>query len=310
MAVALAESPVRVAVGRERFYFWMAATCLAVGVMGFAPSYWIRLAGGGLDVPPLTHIHALFFYGWLLFFMKQTSLASSGAVARHRELGIAGVALATGMFFVGTGMAFSSLRQSMAAGFGDAALAFSVVPFTGIVLFAVMFGIAIANVKRPEIHKRLILVATVSILQAAVGRWFLLFLAPPLPPGGHAKPAAGDRLRDSRPGDGPVDRRRDDSRPAHARQRSSGLLDRGRSTARGAGPPRAAQHVARLDCDRAMAADAGAVGGHSRPFPCGDGPFRLRAQRVQASCGATSPALAHRPLAIVTSERTPTPRHT
>ena len=188
MAVALAESPVRVAVARERFYFWMAATCLAVGVIGFAPSYWIRLAGGGLDVPPLTHIHALFFYGWLLFFMKQTSLASSGAVARHRELGIAGVALATGMFFVGTGMAFSSLRQSMAAGFGEAALAFSVVPFTGIVLFAVMFGIAIANVKRPEIHKRLILVATVSILQAAVGRWFVLFLAPPLPPGGHASP--------------------------------------------------------------------------------------------------------------------------
>ena len=120
--------------------------------------------------------------------MKQTSLASSGAVARHRELGIAGVALATGMFFVGTGMALSSIRRSEAAGFGDAALAFSAVSLTGIVLFAVLFGIAIANVKKPEIHKRLILVATVSILQAAVGRWFLLFLAPPLPPGGQASP--------------------------------------------------------------------------------------------------------------------------
>ena len=110
------------------------------------------------------------------------------AVARHRELGIAGVALATGMFFVGTGMALSSIRRSEAAGFGDAALAFSAVSLTGIVLFAVLFGIAIANVKKPEIHKRLILVATVSILQAAVGRWFLLFLAPPLPPGGQASP--------------------------------------------------------------------------------------------------------------------------
>jgi len=188
MAVALAESPVRVAVARERFYFWMAATCLAVGVIGFAPTYWIPLFGAGRDVPRLTHIHALFFYGWLLFFLKQTSLASSGAVARHRELGIAGVALATGMFFVGTGMALSSIRRSEAAGFGDAALAFSAVSLTGIVLFAVLFCIAIGNVKKPEIHKRLILVATVSILQAAVGRWFVLFLAPPLPPGGHASP--------------------------------------------------------------------------------------------------------------------------
>ena len=61
MAVALAESPVRVAVARERFYFWMAATCLAVGVIGFAPTYWIPLFGAGRDVPRLTHIHALFF---------------------------------------------------------------------------------------------------------------------------------------------------------------------------------------------------------------------------------------------------------
>ena len=175
MAVALAESPVRVAAARERFYFWMAATCLAVGVIGFAPTSWIPLFGAGRDVPRLTHIHALFFYGWLLFFLKQTSLASSGAVARHRELGIAGVALATGMFFVGTGMALSSIRRSEAAGFGDAALAFSAVSLTGIVLFAVLFCIAIGNVKKPEIRERLILVATVSILQAAVGRWFVLF---------------------------------------------------------------------------------------------------------------------------------------
>jgi len=108
----------------------------------------------GRDVPRLTHIHALFFYGWLLFFLKQTSLASSGAVARHRELGVAGVALAAGMFFVGTGMALSSIRRSEAAGFGDAALAFSAVSLTGIALFAVLFCIAIVNVKKPEIDKR------------------------------------------------------------------------------------------------------------------------------------------------------------
>ncbi len=45
-------------------------------------------------------------------------------------------------------------------------------------LFAALFAAAIVNVKKPEVHKRLMLVATVSMLQAAIGRWFLLFLAP------------------------------------------------------------------------------------------------------------------------------------
>ena len=79
--------------------------------------------------------------------LKQTSLASSGAVARHRELGIAGVALGDRNVLRRTGMALSSIRRSEAAGFGDAALAFSAVSLTGIVLFAVLFGIAIVNVK-------------------------------------------------------------------------------------------------------------------------------------------------------------------
>ena len=46
-----------------------------------------------------------------------------------------------------------------------------------------IFAIAIAFTRRPEIHKRLMLVAGVSILDAAVARWFLTFLAPAGPPG-------------------------------------------------------------------------------------------------------------------------------
>ncbi len=183
-AVAVAtDSGLRIVARADRFYLWMAVTCLAVAVIGFAPTYWVPLATGRLDVPPIVHVHALFFYGWMLFFIKQTHLVASGAVVRHRELGIAGVALATGMCFVGTAVAVGSLRHGQAAGFGEAATAFSSVPFTGIAVFGGLVAAAIMNVKKPQIHKRLMLVATASMLQAAVGRWFLLFLAPPRAPG-------------------------------------------------------------------------------------------------------------------------------
>ncbi len=187
-AVAVADTTVRVAVSSERFYVRMAVTCLAVAVLGFAPTYWVPLVRGTLDVPRLTHFHALFFYGWLFFFLNQTSLVASRAVARHRELGVAGVALATGMCFVGAGMAIVGIRRFEAAGFGDAARAFSIVSLSAVALFGALVAIAVVNVKKPEIHKRVMLVATVSMLQAAVGRWFALFLAPPLPAGVLASP--------------------------------------------------------------------------------------------------------------------------
>ena len=156
----------------------MGAACFVIAVVGFAPTYWVPLFRGTLDVAPLAHLHALFFYGWTLLFMRQTWLAASGRVTHHRELGVVGVALATGMAFAGLGMTVNTLKRTEAAGFGDAGRAFSIISFTAILLFAALFAIAIANIKRPEIHKRVMLVATISILQAAIGRWFLVFLAP------------------------------------------------------------------------------------------------------------------------------------
>ena len=176
------------ATATDRFYARMAVVCLAVGVIGFAPTYWAPLLRGGLRVAPLAHLHALFFYGWLVLFVRQSGLAAAGQYVRHRALGLVGVALASGMFFVGFGMAIHSLKESIGDGFEPAARAFTIVPISGILLFAILFAIAIAKVHDSDTHKRLMLVNTAGILQAAVGRWFVLFLAPPTAPGAPVSP--------------------------------------------------------------------------------------------------------------------------
>ena len=51
-------------------------------------------------------------------------------------------------------------------------IAFAIVPLSGILFFAVVFTLAIANTRRPETHKRLMLLAGISLLDAAVARWF------------------------------------------------------------------------------------------------------------------------------------------
>jgi hypothetical protein len=167
-------------VATERTFFSrMAYACAAVGVIGFAPTFWFPLLTGSLTLPPVLYLHAAVFYGWLALFVTQSRLVASRQVARHRTIGVAGVALVTAMCFVGTLAAVSSMRAAEAAGFGAEARAFSVVPLTGIAFFAALFVIAVMKVARPDVHKRLLLVATVSLLNAAVGRLFILALGLP-----------------------------------------------------------------------------------------------------------------------------------
>ena len=176
-----------------RFYVRIAVVMLAVAVVGFAPTYWVPMGRGTRVFAPLVHLHAALFFGWTLLFCAQTWLAASGRIGWHRELGVAGVVVASAMCIVGVATATRSLERAEAAGFGASGRAFSVVSFTAIVFFAVLVAIAVLNVRNSATHKRLMLVATASLLQAGVGRWFALFLRPPdavgPPPAGATVPA-------------------------------------------------------------------------------------------------------------------------
>lgn len=182
MTVAASDAARRVVVTPARpFYVVMAYACAAVGVVGFFPSYWAPLLTGTIALPPVVHLHAVVFYTWLALFVVQSHLAASRRLTRHRELGVFAVAVVTAMCFIGVATAINSIKQSVAAGFGEQALAFSVVPITGIFFFAALFAVALLNVRRPDVHRRLMLIATVSILNAAVGRLFIMAIGAPPP---------------------------------------------------------------------------------------------------------------------------------
>jgi hypothetical protein len=165
------------------FYFYMALACSAVAFLGFAPTYWFPLASGSLSSTPVVHFHGLLFFAWTLYCAFQTWLAASGRTARHRSLGVIGVSLATAMTIFGFLVSVNVMKRSAALGQADAGIAFSIVPLTSMVFFAVAFTLAIIATRRPETHKRLMLLVGISLLDAAVARWFLTFLAPPGPPG-------------------------------------------------------------------------------------------------------------------------------
>jgi hypothetical protein len=167
----------------QYFYFNMALACMATAFLGFAPTYWLPLAHGSFSASPLVHFHGLLFFVWTLYFTFQTWLAASGQTARHRTLGMIGVSLATAMTIFGFLAAVNVMKRSAAMGMADEGIAFSIVPLSGILFFAVVVVLGIAANQKPETHKRLMLLAGISLLDAAVARWFLTFLAPPGPAG-------------------------------------------------------------------------------------------------------------------------------
>jgi hypothetical protein len=167
----------------KNFYIYMALSCAAIAFLGFAPTFWLPLAARKFTANPIIYVHGMVFSAWTLFFVFQTWLASSGSIARHRSVGLIGVSFATAMTIFGTLATINAMKVAAAAGQTAEGIAFAIVPIGGIAFFAVVFTLAVMNVRKPEVHKRLMLLAGISILDAAVGRWFLVFLAPPGPPG-------------------------------------------------------------------------------------------------------------------------------
>jgi len=185
ITTVMADAPLRARVrsGTTYFYFYMALSCAAVAFLGFAPTYWLPMAAGTFKANPVVHIHGLIFFSWTLYFVFQTWLAASGRIARHRAVGMIGVSFATAMTIFGTMASINIMKNAAALGLKDEGVSFAIVPLSGIVFFAIVFILAVTEVRRPEFHKRLMLLAGVSLLDAAVARWFLTFLAPPGPAG-------------------------------------------------------------------------------------------------------------------------------
>lgn len=169
--------------GSRRFYVGMALAFVVIAFGGFIPTYWAKLASGTFTGHPILHIHGMLFFGWTLLFLAQTTLAAQGRLRDHRAWGIAGVALATAMGFTVVLAAINSIKVAEAMGMGDAARRFTVVSLGALALFGTFFTLAIVNNTRAELHKRLMILAMIPLMQAATARIFqTLANGPPGPP--------------------------------------------------------------------------------------------------------------------------------
>jgi hypothetical protein len=180
MGAIRAEAPraaTRPAGAYDRIFYGGMGVAMAITVLaGFAATYYSKLFGGaamttisGKPFTPLVHLHGALFTCWVLFFIGQTSLVASGRVAVHRRMGILGVVLAAAMVVAGTSVAIMSAARGSAPP-GVDPLSFLAVPLFDMVNFTIFITAAVLKRRDKEAHKRLMVMAYVSLLAAAAAR--------------------------------------------------------------------------------------------------------------------------------------------
>jgi len=155
----------------ERFFYSGMAIVLCICVyIGFSPTYF---GAGMLRAPlpsPILHIHGAVFTLWMALFLVQSALISAKRVMWHRSLGTIAFCLPPIMVVLGVIAAIDALRRGVQIGPLDPATSLGI-PLIGIVAFSFIIFASWRARRRPDAHKRLILMATIGLVGAAFGRF-------------------------------------------------------------------------------------------------------------------------------------------
>jgi len=158
-------------------YFFAGMSLLILGsvLLGFAHSYYLAGTIHARLPSAVIHVHAVVFSSWILLFITQTTLVSIGKVAWHKKLGILGAVLACLLVLLGTLAIVDSTRRHFTPP-GLTSGMFLALDVGEMTVFGSLVSWGIRARRDGAAHKRLILLATITLLPAAVNRWPFAFI--------------------------------------------------------------------------------------------------------------------------------------
>jgi len=167
-----AQSTARRRTTHTRFYLGLALFMVAIVLVGFWPSYFGPALRGNIARPLVVQLHGIVFVGWMALLVVQVAVAARGHVVLHRRIGQWGIAYGGLVLLMGlaVGLAAPVIHVNAGEWTRDRGAGFLLTTLGDMVLFGSFFGAAVWYKSRPEIHKRLMVAATVALLFAAVGR--------------------------------------------------------------------------------------------------------------------------------------------
>jgi len=159
------------------FYIGSALVLVVIVAVGFAPSFYLRYARdlAGATTRPLPMyliLHGIVLSSWYLLFLTQTCLIATKRVEIHRTVGLAGAVVAILLFAVSLNVVLRAPARNLAAGASIAQISLMVIGDIAILLlFAALVTLGLLLRGRKEFHKRLMTLASVTIVAPAIARW-------------------------------------------------------------------------------------------------------------------------------------------
>jgi small neutral amino acid transporter SnatA (MarC family) len=158
-------------------YFLSGVIISTIMFVGFAKNFYLRTWIGTRPITAMVHVHGLVMTAWLLVFLSQTILVSKGRTDLHRKLGVIGAVLALVVVALGIyTISNSILRHNPDADLRLSALLFVAFDGLSLLLFGGLVIAALTVRRRSQVHKRLMLIALVSLLPPAFGRLVAYFI--------------------------------------------------------------------------------------------------------------------------------------
>jgi|KBSSwiStaDraftv2_1062776.scaffolds.fasta_scaffold48687_4 hypothetical protein len=160
--------------------------CVTVFV-GFAPSFYLRpLLQDRFGLPPLPSrlvvVHGVVFSAWMLLLLLQTSLVAARRVRWHRRTGVGAAIVAALMVIIGVAAQVAQTHRTVASGEYETTIllenGLTIGALLNITLFGALTAAAVHFRRRPDVHRRLVVLANIPLLLAAVGRIIFIFGLP------------------------------------------------------------------------------------------------------------------------------------
>jgi hypothetical protein len=161
------------------FFVGMALVMIATTIAGFLPAI-IEPATRRAPLTLLAGAHGIVTFMWLLLYLAQSLLIANRRVALHRRLGLTSIVLLALIIPLGFTTTTAMVRRGFdlsgdqhadphpAEGVSLDAPTASVFNFAALLQFAVLAVAAICYRRRPDVHKRLMLFANITLMAAPI----------------------------------------------------------------------------------------------------------------------------------------------
>jgi hypothetical protein len=147
---------------------------LLIVLAGFSRTLYLRSLFDVPDIPAYVMFHGIILTGWFVGVVLQTGFIAARRTGIHRRFGWVSVALGVGTFLISLVVTVAFVIRETAAGFdtpaGVGAIRIFWANLAALLSFAIFLSMGIARRRQPMVHKRLMVLAAISVVQPAFAR--------------------------------------------------------------------------------------------------------------------------------------------